>query len=127
MSSAIIYTARGATSYNRLKAEGSTDGNAVVWTQVVKQVAEENIGHIIDRAPLLRTIVSVARAPAVRVFNMDLSSDVAVPQSTSRQDRDRIRIVVNAFEVSVDLGVEPIGPGRVPDPRRSIGDAVDGD
>ena len=116
-------------------------------------IAQENEGHVSKRAPDLGTVVSAARVPAIRPFNVDLSNDVAVPHPEPRDDGDRIITVVDPFEVSVHLhtqrherssissnrgteesgiletrlGVEPTGPGRIPDPWGSISNAFDGD
>jgi len=70
---------------------------------MVEQIAQKDGGHFIDRAPFLGIIVSAARIPAARSLNMNLSSNVAVSQPMPKQDWDRIRIVVDALEVSVHL------------------------
>ena len=70
---------------------------------MVKNVAHKNIWHFSNRAPTSGAVISAARVPGIRLFDVNLSSDVAVTHPASRHDRDRIRIVVNTFEVSVHL------------------------
>lgn len=92
------------TLYNSSSiAERRTDKNALVWTQMVKQIAQKDIGHVSNRAPFLGTVVPAARVPTAGSFDMNLSTDVAVSHPASRHDGDRVRIVVYAFEVSVHL------------------------
>lgn len=70
---------------------------------MVEQIAQNDIGHVGNRAPALGAIVPGARVPTVRPFNVNLSVDVAITQPAPGHDRDRIRIVVYALEVSVHL------------------------
>ena len=70
---------------------------------MIKHIAQENIGHIGNRAPLISVIAPTARAPAVRSINVNLSVDVAISHPESRHDGDWVQIVVHAIEVSVHL------------------------
>jgi len=99
----VVYAARNITSYDRSVAEGRTHEDSLVRTQMVEQIAQNETGHFINRAPFLGIIVSAARIPATRSFNMNLSSNVAISQYAPERDGDRIRIVVNAPEVSGHL------------------------
>ena len=70
---------------------------------MVEQVAKYNIGHLVNSTPLVGAIVPTARVPLVRACDVNLSGDVAVPHSAPGHGGDRIRIVVDAFEVPVHL------------------------
>ena len=70
---------------------------------MVEQIAQNNIWHIGNRAPVLGAIVPGARVPAVGPIDVKLSADVAITQPASGHDGDRIRIVVYALEISVRL------------------------
>lgn len=70
---------------------------------MIEQIAQNDIGHVGNRAPALGAIVPGARVPTVRPFNVNLSVNVAITQPAPGHDRDRIRIVVYALEVSVHL------------------------
>ena len=76
--------------YNNSVAKRGADIDTLVWTQMVEHVTENDIGHIVNRAPVFGTIVPATRVPAVRSINVDLSSDVAVSHPTSRHDWDGI-------------------------------------
>jgi hypothetical protein len=88
---------------NNSITERRTDEDTLVRTQMVEQIAQNDIGHIRNRAPSLGAIASGARVPAVRPFDVNLSADVAITHPAPGHDGDRIRIVVYAFEVSVHL------------------------
>ena len=101
----IIYMECGFRCCNRSVTEDRTDGDTLVRTQMVEQIAQKNIRHRINRTPPLGVIVSAARIPAVRSSNMNLPTDVAIPHPAPRHDGYRIQIVVNTFEVPVYLSV----------------------
>ena len=73
---------------------------------MVKQIAQKKIGHFIDRAPSFSAIVSATRIPAVSSLDMNLPGDMAVSHSAPRYDGNRIRIVVDTFEVSAHLDAD---------------------
>ena len=70
---------------------------------MVEQIAQNDIGHVRNRASLVRAVIPGARTPTVRPVDVDLPADVAVTHPSAGYNGDRIRIVVHALEVPVHL------------------------
>ena len=82
-----------------LVTEDGPNPHALVRAQVVNDIANYNIGHLINRTTRLGVIVSAARVPAVRRNDVDLASDMAEAESPTRDNGNGIRIVVDTPEI----------------------------
>ena len=84
-------------------AKGGTDVDTRVRTQMIQNIAQKNVGHARNRAPIFSAIISAARVPVVRSIYVDLSSDVAVSHPAAGHDGDWVQIMVDTVEVPVHL------------------------
>jgi hypothetical protein len=87
--------------------------DAVVRSEVVQDVTDEDIRHRRDRALRVRGIVVAGACNRVsRPDNMDLSVNMREAQKASRYDGDGITLVVDAFKVGdlwKSLSLNPTG------------------
>jgi len=82
-----------------LVTEDGPNPHVLVRAQVVNDISDYDTGHPIDGATRLSVVVSAARVPAVSPNDMDLTGNMAEVESSTRDNGNGIRIVVDAPEV----------------------------
>ena len=66
---------------------------------MVNDIADHDTGHLVNGTTRFGVIVSATGVPAVRPNDVDLTSDMAEAESSTRDGGNGIRIVVNTPEV----------------------------
>ena len=66
---------------------------------MVSDIADYDIGYLVNGTTRFSVIVSAARVPAVRRNDVNLASDMAEAESSTRDNWNGIRIVVATPEV----------------------------
>jgi len=87
-----------------LVTEDGPDPHALVWAQVVNNVADDDNRDFPNGATKFGVFISTARVPAVRLDDMDFTGNMAEAKSSTRNDGNGVRVVVDTPEV-VHLGV----------------------
>jgi len=87
------------TAKINLVTEDGPNPHALVRAQVVNDIADHDTGHPVNGTTRLGVIVSAARVPTVRRNDVDLTSDMAKAESSTRDNGNGIRIVVDTLEV----------------------------
>ena len=73
----IKYTSVYDTPKTNLVTEDRPNPHALVRAQVVSDIADYDIGHLVNGTTRFGVIVSAARVPAVRRNDVNLTSDMA--------------------------------------------------
>ena len=83
-----------------LVTEGGPNPHALVRAQVVIDVAGENIRNFVNGTARLCVFISAARVPIILLDDVDFTGNVTETESSTGDDRNGVRMVVDAPEVA---------------------------